>query len=145
MGLEIGPVVLEVPSAPASLFIVRAAVGAIARKIGFEERETDRIVLGVDEACTNVIRYAYDGDRNQRIILTFFVNLDYLEIHIRDFGTAADPAAFKSRRLEDVRPGGLGIYFIKSAFDKLDFDVPPDGGTLLRLTKFRTKKENGST
>ena len=140
-----GPVILEIPSDPASLFIVRALVSKLAERIGFVREQSDRLVLATDEACTNVIRHAYGGGQHERIILTFFVNLDYFEIDIRDFGPGADPASFQSRALEQIRPGGLGMHFIKAAFDKIDYDAPPDGGMLLKLIKFRPKQETGKS
>jgi anti-sigma regulatory factor (Ser/Thr protein kinase) len=62
---------------------------------------------------------------------------DRLEIRIRDFGTPGDPGSFKSRDLSDLKPGGLGIHFIRSAMDRLQYEIPPEGGMLLRMVKFR--------
>lgn len=135
------PVVLDIPADPASLFIVRAAVGKIAEKVGFGSKEADKLVLAVDEACTNVIRHAYKEIQEGRIILTFLIDAESLEIRMRDFGEVGDPAGFKPRNLGDIRPGGLGIHFIRSALDEIQYETPPDGGTLLRMIKFRPKGE----
>ncbi|MEM5786975.1 MAG: ATP-binding protein [Syntrophobacteraceae bacterium] len=136
-----GPIVLDIPADPASLFVVRSVVGKLSERIGYDPKQTNMLILAIDEACTNVIRHAYKQSANKRIILTFLVNLDYFEITIRDFAPSSDPAQFLPRSLEDVRPGGLGIHFIKSAVDKMEFENPPDGGTILKLTKFRDKQE----
>ncbi len=138
-----GPVVLEIPADPASLFLVRAVVAKLSEKSGFNAKESDMLVLAIDEACTNIIRHAYENSFDGQIILTFKVTAKCLEIYIRDFGKAADPATFQSRKLDDIRPGGLGIHFMKSAVDVLDYDTPPDGGTLLKMVKFRPKEEVG--
>lgn len=137
-----GPVVLDIPSDPALLFMVRALVSKLAERIGFRTEEIQGLVLAVDEACTNVIRHAYKNCMDQRIILRFIISLESLEIQIRDFGASADPATFNSRSLDDVRPGGLGIHFIRSAVDKVEYEVPADGGMLMRMVKFRPKREN---
>jgi anti-sigma regulatory factor (Ser/Thr protein kinase) len=137
-----GPVVLEIPADPASLFMVRTLVGEISQRIGFARREVERLVLAIDEACANVIRHAYDYCHDKRIILTFVVSPEYFTVEIRDFGPPADPATFQPRKLDDLRPGGLGIHFIRSAVDKIEFENPPGGGVLLRLVKFRPKREN---
>lgn len=131
-----GPVVLDVPADPAAMFIVRALVGKMSEKIGFMPEETDKLVLAVDEACTNVIRYAYGHNIHERIIVTVTLGSDYFEVVIRDFGSSADPTKFQGRDLDQVRPGGLGIHFIKSAVDRIEYDTPPGGGTLLKMTKF---------
>ena len=131
-----GPVVLDVPADPAAMFIVRALVGKISEKIGFAADESDKLVLAVDEACTNVIRHAYGQSIHERIIVTLTLGPDYFEVMIRDFGSGADPSKFQGRDLDQVRPGGLGIHFIKSAVDKIEYDAPPGGGMLLKMTKF---------
>ena len=132
-----GPVILDVPAEPEAMFMVRALVGKISERIGFEALETDRLVLAVDEACTNVIRHAYDNSGNGRIIITLTLSLDNFEIMIRDFGKGADPATFKGRALDQVRPGGLGLHFIKSAVDRVEYDTPPGGGMLLKMVKLK--------
>ena len=131
------PVVLDIPAEPRAMYIVRALVDEISARIGFQPEERDKLVLAVDEACTNVIRHAYpNSGPDERIIITFTIRTKCLEIAIRDFGNSADPATFRGRDLSDIRPGGLGIHFIKSAVDRIEYDSPPGGGTLLKLIKF---------
>ena len=110
-------------------------MGKISERIGFEALETDKLVLAVDEACTNVIRHAYDNCGDGRIVITFTFGLDNFEIAIRDFGKGADPATFKGRALDQIRPGGLGLHFIRSAVDRVEYDTPPGGGMLLKMIK----------
>jgi anti-sigma regulatory factor (Ser/Thr protein kinase) len=136
-----GPVILDVPADPPAMFIVRELVGKISSRIGFEDDETDKLVLAVDEACTNVIRHAYKNSGDERIIITFTLSMDCFEIMIRDFGRGADPATFQGRDLNEIRPGGLGIHFIKSAVDKLEYDMPPNGGMVLKMIKFLPGQE----
>jgi len=136
-----GPVILDVPAEPAAMFMVRALVGKISEKIGFEALESDKLVLAVDEACTNVIRHAYGNSGDGRIVITFTLRLDYFEITIRDFGSGADPETFKGRDLDQIRPGGLGLHFIKSAVDKVEYAIPPGGGMLLKMIKFMPGQE----
>lgn len=136
-----GPVILEIPADPASLFIVRALVGRISERLGFDSKESDKLVLAIDEACTNVIRHAYKDNSEGRIILTFILDPGFLEVQIRDFGCAADPSSFRPRDLNEVRPGGLGLHFIRSAVDKLEYECPDGGGMLLTMIKLRPKQE----
>jgi anti-sigma regulatory factor (Ser/Thr protein kinase) len=131
-----GPVILDVPADPGAMFMVRALVSKVSEKIGFVADETDKLVLAVDEACTNVIRHAYGHSSHERIVVTLTLGPDYFEVMIRDFGCGADPANFQGRDLDQVRPGGLGLHFIKSAVDKIEYDTPPGGGMLLKMTKF---------
>ena len=99
------------------------------------------MVLAVDEACSNVIRHAYGNRTDERILLTFHVDEDRLEICIRDFGPSSDARSFQARDLDDVRPGGLGIHFIRSAMDQVEYENQEGGGMILKLIKLRTRKE----
>jgi len=134
------PVILDIPADPASLFLVRALTAKIAERLGFVQQDTDRVVLAVDEACTNVIRHAYEGLDQERIVITLNVSDECLEILVRDFGTPADPETFQPRDLSDIRPGGLGIHFMRRAMDKIEYTAPEGGGMLLKMTKYRPKE-----
>jgi anti-sigma regulatory factor (Ser/Thr protein kinase) len=140
-----GPVVLNIPADPASLFLVRGLVERLALRLDFVKPEVDRMVLAVDEACSNIIRHAYDLKPDGRIVITFRVDPGSLEIEVRDYGKCSDPSAFKSRDLSDVRPGGLGLHFIKAAMDVVEYQAPEGGGMLLRMVKMRTVREGASS
>ena len=136
-----GPVILDIPSDPAALFLVRGVVERLSERMGFAAEETGRMVLAVDEACTNVIRHAYGDRTNERIVLTFEATGEHLEILVRDFGPGADAGLFAARDLDDVRPGGLGMHFIRSAMDRVEYENQQGGGMLLRLIKLRMHTE----
>lgn len=136
-----GPVILEVPSDPAVMSAVRALTGKISLAAGLDADQTDKLVLAVNEACTNVIRHAYGSRTDGRITISFTASCDRLEIAIRDFGKGADPETFRGREFDKVRPGGLGIHFIKSAVDEMEYDRPPGGGMVLKMVKFISKQE----
>jgi anti-sigma regulatory factor (Ser/Thr protein kinase) len=137
-----GPVIVEVPSDPAALFLVRCVVERLTERMGFAREHVGRITLAVDEACTNVIRHAYRQRPGQRIVVRLEVSEDRLEIRIRDFGTPADPREMAPRDLGEIRPGGLGTHFIRCAMDEVHYESPAGGGGLLRLVKYREPRED---
>jgi anti-sigma regulatory factor (Ser/Thr protein kinase) len=92
----------------------------------------------VHEACANIIEHSYQGDTAQRIDLTVLITSEELAMEIRDYGNKPDLAAIQPRALHDVRPGGLGTHFMRSIMDTVTYDVSPDTGTLLRMTKRRS-------
>jgi anti-sigma regulatory factor (Ser/Thr protein kinase) len=114
---------------------VRDWIRSEARAQGFDEETIPRLVLAVDEACTNIIRHAYGGKTDCRIELRADANQNMWEIVLRDYGTKCDPARLKSRDLNDVRPGGLGLFFIQQAFDDVQLDITPEVGSRLVLRK----------
>lgn len=125
---------LSFPSHPKFLSVIRMAISQVAREM-FDKKEVKNIVLAIDEACTNVIKYAYQGKYNKRIIVTANVKDSRLEVTIRDFGKKANPKTFKPRSLKNVRPGGLGLFFIRKIMDQVEYDTSAKVGTTLRLIK----------
>jgi anti-sigma regulatory factor (Ser/Thr protein kinase) len=125
------------------LCVVRNALGQLAETLGFSEAECRAIVLAVDEAMTNIIRHAYRGDSEQPIEASFHrihaprdgQSVDALEILLEDRGVTVDPEKMCGRALEDVRPGGLGLHFIRESMDKVEFSRSW-GKNQLRLVKF---------
>ena len=92
------------------------------------------MVLGVDEACTNVIRYAYDLRDDQPIALSVEVLSTCVRMRLRDYGEQTPASKMRGRAHNDVKPGGLGLHLIRNAFDKVDYILKPCG-TELVLTK----------
>ena len=51
---------IKIPAEPQFLKIVRIGIGHICEIIGFSTEERNNITLAVDEACSNIVKYAYD-------------------------------------------------------------------------------------
>jgi anti-sigma regulatory factor (Ser/Thr protein kinase) len=126
---------LTVTSDPKNLRLVRALVAAAAEAVGFEKGDGNCVCLAVDEACTNVIRHAYHGDHTKRIEVRLGIHADRLDATVRDWGRKAAPGSIKPRDLADIRPGGLGVHFIREIMDEVVYDTSPDEGTELRMTR----------
>ena len=92
------------------------------------------MVLGIDEACTNVIRYAYRLRDDQLISLRMEGLRKCIRMRLRDYGEKAVPHEMKGRSHGLIKPGGLGLHLIRNAFDRVDY-IPKRRGTELVLTK----------
>lgn len=112
---------------------VRKKVREFLAQAGFDECETELLVLALDEACTNIIRHAYAGEAKP-VRLEMSHLSDKVRFTLRDYGSSCDPKHIKSRALEDVRPGGVGVHIIKQAFDDVRYE-PQVKGTKLVLEK----------
>jgi len=126
---------LLVPSQPKYLFVIRSAIYPIVVDAGFSKKEARKIVLAVDEACSNIIKYAYEGDHSKTIALKVSVDLGTLEIELKDSGKKPDVAKIAPRNLDDIRPGGLGTHFMAEVFDSIDYNTSGETGTVLTLVK----------
>ncbi|MFA7343500.1 MAG: ATP-binding protein [Terrimicrobiaceae bacterium] len=114
---------------------VRREARAFLAGNGFDDCSTELMVLALDEACTNVIRHAYALECKP-VRLEMASLRRRVRFVLRDYGRACDPAKIKSRKLEDIRPGGLGVHIIKQAFDSVTY-FPQPKGTRLILEKMR--------
>lgn len=123
-------------SHPKYLVVARAVTVAMATLHGMSEQGREEVRLAVDEALANVIRHAYQGDHEQRIDIRYSL-ADSFEVVIEDHGIPVQTEAFQGRELDQVRPGGLGIHFIRRAFDTFTLDREERGGNRLTLIRQR--------
>jgi anti-sigma regulatory factor (Ser/Thr protein kinase) len=130
---------LEFASHPGNLGLMREFVRKFLAPTPLTTGEADLIVLGIDEACTNIIRHAYDGEEARPIFLTCEQDDRAVTFRLRDIGRQCDPAKLCGRALDEARPGGLGIHLIKKAFDEVRYDLKTEG-TELVLGKFFGEK-----
>ena len=139
-------------SDPKLLCVVRAAVGEMAVTVGFGEAEVRSVVLAVDEALANVIRHAYHGSFDRPIQIAFYRGQikgegevrEALKIQMVDRGIPVDPERLVGRALDDIRPGGLGLHFIREIMDSVTFRHT-GGRNYLRLIKSLTPAKPSGT
>lgn len=115
---------------------------------GVSSDKSNEVVLAVDEACTNAIRHAYDGQKNQDVSLVLKANEEWIEIVVRDMGRTA-PADAVARRApeplkrDELTPGGLGVQLIYEAFDDVSFLAAEPQGNLVVMRLRRQAKREG--
>jgi anti-sigma regulatory factor (Ser/Thr protein kinase) len=135
---------LQMLSRPRLLAAARAMVSNVAQRLGFNEVECGQISLAVDEALCNVINHGYDRRPDGRIWLSVWA-LDEgrpgMRIVLEDEARQVDPATIQSRSLEDVRPGGLGVYIIREVMDEAVYECRDGGG--MRLTMIKRQPRPG--
>lgn len=125
---------LEFSSHTGNLALMRNYVRLFLEAFPFSERQRTLMVLGVDEACTNIIRHAYHLRDDQLISLSLEGKSDCVCVRLRDYGKQAGAHGMKSRPGDLIKPGGLGLHLIRHAFDQVDYVLRPRG-TELVLTK----------
>lgn len=128
--------VLSIISHPKYLSVVRDVTARIGKVYNVPETDIEHIKLAVDEACSNVIKYAYRGDTTRKILIKFRIRRKGFEVVIEDSGVKAQPELIEGRSLSDVRPGGLGVHLIRRAFDVVAFDDRKKKGNRLVMVKY---------
>ncbi len=124
---------LQFTSHTANLAMMRDFVRTFVNDFPFSEKDRVLMVLGIDEACTNIIRYAYAMRDDQPIRLSIEPLRDCIRIRLRDYG---EPI-YKSLNAIGAnrpKPGGRGIKFMRQIFDKVEYCYKPRG-TELVLTR----------
>ncbi|MDZ7289812.1 MAG: ATP-binding protein [candidate division KSB1 bacterium] len=140
----VNTITIRLCSDPKLLKIVRAGIAHLCELAGFSEEQRHRVTLAVDEACTNIIKHAYNGATDKPILITARLIENGIEVVLRDYGKKTDPESIKSRDLDDIRPGGLGVHLIHSAMDSVVYDnTLPDGNQLI-LKKYLRKQRSDS-
>ena len=113
---------LDVSAKAENLKKIRDFVRGYIDKCEGLESYKDDIVLAIDEACQNVVRHAYkDKDGNVAIRLRF-QNKEFI-VSLEDDGTPAIPEKIKPRNIENIKPGGLGTFFINQIMDSVSFQL----------------------
>ena len=126
---------IKITSNPKFLTVVRGVVGLTCELAGFPPAGQRKIVLAVDEACSNIIRHTYQGDHRQCIEISCKNGKDLLEIVLRDCGPSFELNRIRPRDLDEIRPGGLGTQFIRSVMDEVKSAHEEGGGNTLRMVK----------
>src|SRR5437660_12826775 len=111
---------VEFSSHTGNLALMRNCVRDFLNGYPFSEKERLLMVLGVDEACTNIIRYAYRLRDDQLIALSMEELRKCVRMRLRDYGEQVRPHEMKGRSHEMIKTGGLGLYLIRDAFDEGD-------------------------
>jgi sigma-B regulation protein RsbU (phosphoserine phosphatase) len=105
---------------------LRGAARETALAAGSSSEQARSIMLAISEAASNVIKHAY-GHEDGEMELDISVEWPQLVIVLRDYADTVDVNEIRSRALDDVRPGGLGVHFMQQLMDSLSYTVPKDG------------------
>ena len=94
-------------------------------------------MLAIAEAAQNIVKHAYKdmATTNDRMQIKISFEDNELEIGFFDKGKPVNPENIKHRKLDDVKPGGLGTFFIKQIMDEVVFKESPGWNNHLVLTK----------
>jgi serine/threonine-protein kinase RsbW len=138
---------LEMVSDPVYLSGARELVSSVARRLGFHEEACSQIALAIDEALCNIIRHGYDRRKDGPIWMSLFPmeggpgskGTPGLTIVVEDEARQVDPEQIRSRDLDEIRPGGLGVHIIRQVMDEVRYEKRPSKG--MRLTLVKLKRE----
>ena len=118
---------LTLPAQAESIPVIRHVLGAFAEALALPPDVIEDMRLAVTEACTNVVRHAYDGDRSGPIEVVVQPVGDRLDITVSDRGRGMGPSP-------DLDGPGLGLPMIAALADSIELQEAPTRGNRLRMS-----------
>ena len=108
---------------------VRTFSRNVFEKINLPQEQKDELVLAIAEAAQNIVKHAYKGVEETTDIMQIKISLKDgdLEIGFFDKGKPVVPQNIQHRKLDDIKPGGLGTFFIKQIMDGAVFKKDQKG------------------
>ena len=106
-----------------SLKDVRNFCREVFEKLQIQEDLKDELVLAIAEAAQNIVKHAFKNaaDANELMVVQISCENNKLQIGFYDRGTPVDPKKVKHREIDNVKPGGLGTFFIQEIMDAVEF------------------------
>lgn len=119
---------------------VRTLVRNKLSDVGCEPVFISRMVLAVNEACMNIIQHAYSGTQDGEFSVEILLNNSLLTFRVTDSAPPIDKKTITGKKPDEIRPGGLGVFFIHEIMDHVEFlDVSPGIGNILEMKKRMTQ------
>jgi serine/threonine-protein kinase RsbW len=125
---------LTLPARPENVAVIRHVLGAFAEALRLPPELVEDMRLAVTEACTNVVRHAYQ-DGEGPIDVTIRPDGDRLELIVTDQGRGLGPST-------DVSGPGLGLPLIAALADSVQLDHAPARGSRIAMS-FRCRPRLG--
>jgi serine/threonine-protein kinase RsbW len=126
---------LTLPARPENVAVIRHVLGAFAVALRLPAELVEDMRLAVTEACTNVVRHAYDDDALGPIDVVIRPNGDRLDLTVSDDGRGIGPSP-------DLAGPGLGLPLIAALADRVEIEHGLDRGSRLAMS-FRCRPRLG--
>ena len=138
---------IDFNTSPAWSRTIRLLIVAACQQCGFTSRDAGQVAMAVDEALSNIFRHGYQEATEGRIRLSYKTKLGpepSIVIELEDDAIQIDPKLIRSRDLDDVKPGGLGVHLIQTVMDHATWKNRSEGGMLLSMSKCSKENQNSN-
>jgi serine/threonine-protein kinase RsbW len=126
-----------------SLDQVCSFIGKACVEAGFDDNTTYAVEMAVDEAFSNVIDHALQGEDKGDVEISYSITPDSLVIMMRDYGKSFDPDLIPQPDLccpiEERKERGLGLFFMRKLMDEIHYDFSTKNGNLLTMVKLKER------
>ena len=115
---------------------LRQLVSDCLEREGCPQEFIQRMVLAVNEGSMNIIQHGYGNRNDTKFTIEIYSNARELIFLLTDNAPTIKKETIQSRDLDDIRPGGLGVYFIHEIMDQVEYLESAKGtGNILQMKK----------
>lgn len=101
---------------------VRTFCREVLEKLDINQELKDELILAIAEAAQNIVKHAYNNEKTEdKMMIKISVENGHLEIGFSDKGKPVEEEKVRHRKIDDVKPGGLGTFFIQQIMDAVEF------------------------
>ncbi|MCK4423761.1 MAG: ATP-binding protein [Candidatus Omnitrophica bacterium] len=158
---------MKVPGDTGFLELVRKAIVELGLKTGFDPDDLAQVEMAVDEACANIMKYAYSPDKDagtdlekdicvlndqledgsdKPVELRININQERLLVELKDKGRSFDFDKKGDLDLDEyfskMEVGGLGVYIMKTFMDKVSYEYIEGEGNKLQMIKYLRREDH---
>ena len=122
--------------------LVSSVTNTILNISGFDEDMSQWIELSVRESVINAIKHGNKEDPGKQVEVKFKIGDDALTILVIDQGNGFNPTHIPDPLDPSnlLNPNGRGIFYMRTFMDEVEYTNGDQGGTIVRMTKFRQQK-----
>ena len=124
-----------------NLALFREFVQEACELMQVEQHLIQDLKLAVDEVCSNLIQYAYSGQKGGKITLRIMDRDPLIEIRVEDTGNPFDPEwtgpPNLSANIEERKIGGLGLFLVKETMDEVSYESHDQFNVLILRKRYR--------
>lgn len=101
---------------------VRTFCREVFEKLNINQDLKDELILAIAEAAQNIVKHAYKNEKTEdKMEIQISVENGHLEIGFSDKGKPVEKEKIRHRKIDDIKPGGLGTFFIQQIMDAVVF------------------------
>src|SRR5699024_2323758 len=141
---------MKIPAKAEYVGVVRLTISGIASRMGFNYEDIEDLKIAISEAVTNVVKHAYENERQGELRIAFGVHEDKIEMIVADRGESFNVNEVKDRigpmtvmselkPVTQMREGGFGLYLINALMDKVE--INNEDGVVVLMTKYLEEDE----
>lgn len=101
---------------------IRIFCREVLEKLDINQELKDELILAIAEAAQNIVKHAYNNEKTEdKMMIKISVENGHLEIGFSDKGKLVEEEKVRHRKIDDIKPGGLGTFFIQQIMDAVEF------------------------